>query len=85
MTMQPIPATLPRGIPETRKPQPGRTVQLWTITYDPNGLFRAGKAQFGSLDMTAMLREKVFADGTLVTGPDGQTWRVQGKTKVKVS
>lgn len=84
MTMQPIPATLQRGLPETRKPQPGRTVQLWTVMHDPRDLFRAGKAQFGSLDITAMLREQILADGTLLTGPDGQTWRVQGKTKVNV-
>lgn len=82
--MEPIPATACKGTTEVRKPQPGRTAQLWTVTHDPRGLFRAGKAQFGSLDITAMLREHVFAEGTELLAPDGQAWRIVHGAKVKI-
>lgn len=29
-------------------PRRGRTLKVWTVRYDPTGLFRPGRAQFGS-------------------------------------
>ena len=82
--LEPIPATLPKGDLIIRKRQPGRTLQVWTVLHDPRGLFRAGKAQFGSLDIHAMIREGVFTPGTLLQDLTGQQWRVEGKAKVKI-
>lgn len=66
------------------KPQPGRRIKLWTVRFDPLNLFRAGLAQFGSLEVAAMLKEGTLAQGTLLEDPAGQVWRVFGYTKIKV-